>query len=276
VIVSVDSRAAPKISIITAVRNGGELFRATVESVVAQTYRPLEYIVIDGASTDGTLDIIRANAARIDHWSSAADNGIADAFNKGLAAATGDYLLFLNADDRLAAPDAVARMVQAIATSAWPELAYGDCRVVARATRQERYIASITFDAAQFRRGAMLPHPSLFMHRSYFERFGLYDTSFRIAMDYEILLRGILSVRVLHVPVVVTEVSDGGMSTRDSAAVITEIVRAMRMHGVVAPGLAEWQVKARFHGRRLARRVLEACGLYGLFARWRDSSSRPG
>lgn len=266
--------AAPKISVITAVRNGGELFRRTVESVVAQTYEGLEYIVIDGGSTDGTLEVIRQNAARVDRWVSEPDRGIAEAFNKGVAVATGDYLLFLNADDRLVEPNAMTRLVAAFAADAWPDLVYGDCRVVSRATRRERYVASITFDPVAFRRGAMLPHPSLLMHRSYFERFGLYDTSFRIAMDFEILLRGAPSVRVLHIPTLVTEVSDGGVSTRDSGLVITEIVRAMRMHGVVKPGLSEWRTKARFHGRRLARQSLEVSGLYCWFARWRDSRSR--
>jgi glycosyltransferase involved in cell wall biosynthesis len=265
---------SPSISIITAVRNGGELFRDTVESVATQNYEQIEYIVIDGQSSDGTVDVIRAYASKISHWSSEPDRGIADAFNKGIAIAKGEYLLFLNSDDRLSAPDAVARMANAIMANGWPVLIYGDCRVVSRATREQRYVARIVFEPEAFRRGATLPHPGLFMHRSYFERFGVYDVSFRIAMDYEILLRGALEVRVVHVPEIVTEVSDGGVSTRNGALVISEIVRAMRMHGVIESRLGEWRTKAYFHGRRLTRRLLENCGLYGLFARCRDALSR--
>lgn len=266
--------ASPKISVVTAVRNGRDLFAATVASIAVQDYTPMEYIVIDGGSTDGTLDVIHANTDHIDAWTTEPDQGIADAFNKGIARASGEYLLFLNADDRLAAPDALTRMVRAIEFEGRPELAYGDCRVLARESRQERYVASIAFQPLAFRRGATLPHPSLFMHRSYFERFGVYDTSFRIAMDYEILLRGALSVQVLHVPTIVTEVSDGGVSTRNGALVVSEIVRAMRLHGIVKPGIQEWRTLAYFQARRLARGALSWCGLYDRFSRWRDS--RPG
>lgn len=263
--------SGPRITIITVVRNGGELFTATVDSVAAQDYPSIEFIIIDGGSIDCTLEIIRANADRISAWKSEPDLGIADAFNKGIALATGDYLLFLNADDSLVAPDVITRIADAIVAGNFPELAYGDCRVVSRNTRKERYIARIVFDLGAFHRGAMLPHPSLFMHRSYFERFGCYDTSFLIAMDYEILLRGVDAIRVIHMPILVTEVSDGGASTRSGSLVISEIVRAMRLNGVLQSRLEEWCILVYFQSRRVARGALSWLGVYDWFSRWRDS-----
>lgn len=261
----------PMVSVITVVRDGMPFIEANLASVRAQTWPHIEHVVVDGGSTDGTVERIRAAESSLAFWVSEVDSGIADAFNKGIVRARGDYLLFLNADDRLASPDVVALIAQDIAATGWPELIYGDCRILERGTVHVRYVARVLFEPGAFRRGATLPHPSLFMHKSYFERFGLYDTSFRVAMDFELLLRGATSVRLVRVPRVVTDVSDGGVSVTSEARGIEEIARAMRKNGVLSSDATEWAARVYFHARRRMRRALQATGLYPLLEKLRPA-----
>lgn len=252
----------PKISIITVVRNGAQFVGQTIASVRSQSYSNIEYIVVDGGSTDGTLDIIRANEAGIARWISEADQGIADAFNKGLALATGDYLLFLNADDALAAQDVVADVVDLIQVHSQPEIFYGDCDLLDRQSEEVLSRTSITFQSEKMRYGHMIPQPAMFTRRSYFEKYGKFDTTFRIAMDYEWLLRGGLSERVVHVPLLVTRVHDGGVSTQSRAAVINEIVRALQKNRLITNGFGEGKLRAYFLARAAAKKMLKFFGLY--------------
>eukprot|EP01037_Dinobryon_pediforme_P026744 gene26744-29371_t len=215
-----------KISIITVVRNGEQFIGQTIASVAQQNYDNIEYIVIDGASTDGTLNVIKEQSDHITHWISEPDKGIADAFNKGLALATGDYLLFLNADDALAANDVVTQLVDLIHVHSEPEILYGNCDLLNRETEQVMSHTAIEFMPQRMRYGHMIPQPSMFTRRTYFKKYGNFDTTFRIAMDYEWLLRGGLRERVVHVPILVTRVHDGGISTQARDAVVDEILRA--------------------------------------------------
>lgn len=246
-----------KISVITVVRNGRDFVGQTIQSVLDQQYQPVEYIVVDGGSTDGTVDIIKSHGDRISKWISEPDSGISDAFNKGLALSGGDYLLFLNADDRLASPEVVGRMVQAIVDEGYPELIYGDCAVIDRQTGRYLYTASIEFVPRAFKMGRTFPHPSLFTSRSYFDRYGQFDTDFGIAMDYEFFLRGALASRVVHTKSLVTEVRNGGMSTNRAAAV-EEIVRALRKNGIVRTAAGAWALRGYFGGRSFMRKAREA------------------
>jgi len=245
------------VSIITVARNAHAFLRDTIESVAVQTYRHIEFIVIDGASTDGTLDVIQTNSARISKWLSEPDAGIADAFNKGLGLATGDYVLFLNSDDRLASPKAVESIVSAISENGRPDLVYGDCDLIDRDSGEHLYRASIAFSASGLKRGQTLPHPSLFMSRGYFERFGKYDIDFRIAMDFEILLRGALQSKILHVPVVTTEVRAGGISTR-SEMVVDEIVAALRKNGFIRTPIGAAAMRGYFRARAVLRKIRDS------------------
>ena len=246
-----------KISIITVVRNNRDFVRQTIDSVVSQDYPRVEYIVIDGGSDDGTLDIIKAYDGRLAKWVSEPDAGIADAFNKGLALSTGDYLLFLNSDDHLAAPNVVSRMAGAIEERQYPDLIYGDCELIERQSGRYLYTASIEFSRRAFKMGGTLPHPSLFTQRSYFERHGLFDTSYRIAMDYEFLLRGALASRIEHVRFVVTKVRDGGVST-NSAQVVPEIISALRKNRFIRTPIGACALAGYFKSRSMMRRLKEA------------------
>jgi glycosyltransferase involved in cell wall biosynthesis len=256
------------VSVVTVVFNGHAHVADTIGSVLAQEGIALEYWVIDGASTDGTQDIIRANEARLTGWISEPDAGIADAFNKGLERARGDYIMFLNADDALAHPKALADLVAAAVAAghggSLPEVVYGDCMLCERSSGGPLYRIAVRYDKARFSKGAVLPHPSMLMHRRYFESHGRFDTSFRVAMDYEMFLRGIPSCGALHIPRVTTNIRAGGLSARSRATVVAETIRALRMHGHLS-ALGALRMRAMYGARNLARVTLQAAGLYGMF-----------
>jgi glycosyltransferase involved in cell wall biosynthesis len=259
----------PRISVITVVKNGKEFVGQTLESVLAQNYANLEYIVIDGASTDGTVDVIRAHGAKIAKWVSERDDGIADAFNKGFSYSTGDYLLFLNADDALANPDVIDSIARQIVGLELPMLLYGDCDVLDRQTGKVLYRASIDIPGEELLLGKMIPQPSLFAHRSYFEKYGVFDRNFRVAMDYEWLLRGGLAERMVHVPSLVTNVRGGGISTRDQKRVVNEIIAALKKNGHMTSLGAELQLRGYYLLRTCAKALLDGIGLYGAYSRSR-------
>lgn len=254
----------PKISVITIVRNGERFIEQTIRSVLEQRYGNIEYVVIDGGSTDGTVEILRSNESGIAKWISERDGGIPEAFNKGFSYATGDYVLFLNADDALANADVITCAVQAIVDNGFPALLYGDCDVCDRESGYVLYRASIEFSRKKLLRGQMIPHPSLFTHRSYFEKYGAFDHQFRIAMDYEWLLRGGLVERIVHVPMLMTNVRNGGISTLHRTKVVNEIISALKKNKCFSSRYEELQLRAHYALRSLARSVLERIGLYTL------------
>jgi glycosyltransferase involved in cell wall biosynthesis len=260
----------PAISVITAVKNGLPLVEETIASVLAQDYAPLEYWIVDGGSTDGTLDVVKRAAARLAGWSSEPDAGIADAFNKGLARAKGEYLMFLNADDALAGPRALSDMMEAARARGWPDVIYGDCELLDRASGRSLYVHAVDYDRARFLRFGTLPHPGMLMHRRYFERFGRFDPSYRIAMDYELQLRGVPQLGAVRAPVLVTRVRTGGASTLEPARVLEENLRALRQNGYLSSAAEERRLRAYYRLRFTARRVLEGLGLYRLFSALRN------
>lgn len=260
----------PRISVITIVRNGQPFIQETIRSVLEQSYQAIEYIVIDGDSTDGTIDVIKSHEAGITKWISEKDEGIADAFNKGLSLATGDYILFLNSDDALASPNVLNDMAGKIVENGFPALIYGDCDVLDRGSDKVLYRAIIKLSSDGLRRGQMLPHPSLFANRSYFEKYGVFDAQFRIAMDYEWLLRGGLKERIVHVPLLVTNVRTGGISTLDQSRVLGEIISALKKNGHISSRWAELKMRGYFSARSLSKSLLKSIGLYKMFSYLRN------
>ncbi len=252
------------ISVVTVVYNGSRFIGESMQSVQAQTGPVVEHWVIDGGSTDGTQDIVRAHSSSLAGWISEPDGGIADAFNKGLDRATGRYVMFLNADDALAHPRALAELHDAARSGAWPAVVYGDCDLFDPDSGKFLYRAVINYDRERFLARETLPHPGMLMHRRYFEEFGRFDTSFRVAMDYELFLRGVPSTGATRVPGVVTRVRAGGVSARNRQLVIDETMRALRMHGHLS-ALGEARVRAVYAVRGAARRALEGAGLYRAF-----------
>ena len=265
----------PDVSVVTVVCNGVAHVGETIESVLAQTGIDLEYWVIDGGSTDGTVEVVGKYAARLAGWTSEPDRGIADAFNKGLARVRGKYVMFLNADDALAKPDALEQLVAFARQHEWPDVVYGDCDVYAPDTGDFLYRVTINFDRARFIRLETIPHPSMLMRRRYFERFGKFDTSFKVAMDYELFLRGVPETGALRAPILVTRVRAGGISTRDRSLVVEETIRALKKNGFLTR-LGELRMRASYAARGAARWALAATGLYSAFVairRRRNTSS---
>ncbi len=266
------STCLPRVTIVTVVRNACGTIRDTIDSVLMQTCSNLEHWVIDGASDDGTVGILKSYGPRLTHWVSEPDCGIADGFNKALKRATGEYVMFLNADDALADQDAVRRVMEFAAQQGYPDVIYGDCDLYDHESGRWLYRACIEYNRAALLRGQMLPHPGMFLHRRYFERFGRFDTSFQIAMDYELLLRGVPEVGATRVPFLVTRVRTGGASTRNRELVLDEIVRALaknkRFHFWFEPLV----LRNRYVIRYWLRKAAEALGLYGL---WLERKRRP-
>lgn len=172
---------------MTAVFNRAHTIRAALASVQAQQGVPLEHIVIDGASTDGTLDILRQHRDRIAMLVSEPDNGIYDALNKGLARATGDVIGILHSDDVYADQHVLARVAAAFTDGA--DAVYGDLEYVTADGEVVRRWRAGAFKPDRLRWGWMPPHPALFVRRSAYERVGAFRTDFQIAADYDMVLR---------------------------------------------------------------------------------------
>ena len=217
------------------------------------------------------LEIIQRHAHRITGWISEPDEGIADAFNKGLARVTGDYIMFLNADDALAGPAVIRELIGHANANDWPDVIYGDCDLYEADTDAFLYRAAIAYDRARFLKRETLPHPGMLTPRRYFARFGQFDVSYKVAMDYELFLRGVPLVGAIRAPLVVSKVRAGGVSARSRSLVIDESIRALKQHGYLTR-LEEIKVRASYAARGAARRALEDMGLYRTFDHMRRRS----
>lgn len=227
-----------KISVVTAVKNGGDALARSVDSLRKQTHPDVEHVVQDGASTDGTLAYLAASGHPHMVLRSAPDRGIYDAINAGIGRARGDVIGLLHADDYLADVDVLSQVADALAN---PDIdgVYGDLEYVARSdpTRVIRYWRAGEYAAPRLRRGWMPPHPTLYLRRRVFERAGLYDTSYRISGDYDGMLRWLTSgrVRLGYIPNVLVRMQIGGVSNRSFSQMLRksrEDYRAIRRHGV--------------------------------------------
>jgi glycosyltransferase involved in cell wall biosynthesis len=217
--------AAPLFSIITVVRNGVRTIERTIQSVLTQPVEGLQYIIIDGGSTDGTLDIIRSYDDRIDLWISEADCGIYDAMNKGIALSTGRLIGILNSDDcyEKAALGSVAKTCQAQMVDR-NTIAYGDHAIL----DEELGIRTIFPGHEKYWQGMTICHQAMFVTRDVYEERGLYDTSLRYAADYDFFIRSELNgVRFVHVPQLVVSFSNAGATYKN---VMHSNREALRLH----------------------------------------------
>ena len=226
-----------KISVITVCFNSEQTISDTMRSVAIQTHPDLEHIVIDGASQDDTLAVVRTFQDHSPRVITERDGGIYDAMNKGLSLATGEFVGFLNADDMLAGPEVMSVIATAAGTGA--DAVYGDLSYVNkdRITEVLRYWSSGLFDAASLRHGWMPPHPTFYVRRSLVQTLGLFDLQFQIAADYDFMLRylGQPGIRVAYVPEVLVYMRAGGASNRSLKALFrksAEDLAAMRKNRV--------------------------------------------
>ena len=208
-----------KVSIVTVTWNSASTLVRAIESVLQQTYSDIEYIIVDGGSTDSTIDIIQSYDEKFKsrlHWISEKDNGIYDAMNKGIRMATGDIIGILNSDDSLTDTDVIERMVKEFPKEA--EMVYGDVHFVKDINPQKsiRYYSGKPFRPWMVRFGFIPPHPSLYVRRSTYEKYGLYDPEFRISADFEFIARlcYINKVRTKYIPMDFVTMLVGGESTK--------------------------------------------------------------
>jgi len=173
----------PLISIITVVFNGEKYLEETIKSVINQTYKNIQYIIVDGASKDSTIDIIEKYNDKIDYWLSERDSGIADAFNKGLRFAKGELISFINSDDWYE-PDAVQTIV-----NHYSEKYHIYCGILNLFDKNNNFIKYRRSRIHLIKFGMYIMHPTLFVHKRIFEEVGGFDTSFKIAMDFDFILR---------------------------------------------------------------------------------------
>jgi glycosyltransferase involved in cell wall biosynthesis len=173
----------PLVTIITVVFNGEKHLEQTIQSVISQTYNNVEYIVIDGGSTDGTVDIIRKYEEVIDYWVSEPDGGIYDAMNKGIILSTGEIVGLINSGDVYSG--GTLQSIVKVHLSHTSSILTGNCKAIL-SNPSKWIIASGRFETLPYR---MIPHSSVFVPLSIYKDQGLFDTSFKIAGDYDFLVR---------------------------------------------------------------------------------------
>jgi glycosyltransferase involved in cell wall biosynthesis len=226
------------VSIITTAKNSNSTIAHTVNSVLAQTYPEIEYIVVDGFSTDGTIEIIKSYGKKISKFISEPDDGIYDAINKGIMAAGGDIIGILNSDDVFYDDNIIKRVAEEFRQNDIDSV-IGDVQFVDPMNIKKilRYYSSRNFHPGKFKFGYMPAHPSFYAKRQLFEKYGLYKTDYEIAADYELLIRFMyknkISYKYLGMPFV--NMRTGGVSTksvRSNYILNKEIVRACRENGI--------------------------------------------
>ncbi len=216
---------SPTISIITPSLNGASTIGRTIDSVAVQTLQPMEHILIDGGSTDGTVDIIKRYEDKITHWVSEPDFGLYHAMNKGILASKGDIIGIVNADDYYF-PRACEMAVEAFKGKTldehivWGDVMYGKKRVKG-------------WRAWNLKRGAFAPHPSMFCPRKVYDKIGLYKLCYKISGDYEFMYRAVnaCGIKPLYVAEPFAYFSDGGLASRNVFRALTEEMLIKIEHG---------------------------------------------
>lgn len=206
-----------KVSIITVVYNNATEIRSAIESVLSQSYQHIEYIVIDGDSTDGTLDIIKSYNLKIGVFISEKDKGLYDAMNKGIMRATGDIIGFLHSDDIFENEHVIANIVESFQKNDC-DAVYGDLVYVSKhdASKIIRYWKSDVFDIKKFIHGWMPAHPTLYIRHKIYQQYGLFDITFKISADYDFIIRTLGSGKLncVYLPIIITRMRTGGASNK--------------------------------------------------------------
>lgn len=230
-----------KISIVTATFNSGTTLRDTMESVLNQTYNDIEHIIIDGNSKDNTMDIVRELEPRYKgrlKYISEKDKGIYDAMNKGIGLASGDVVGILNSDDFFSS-NCVIEIIASTLLSSELDAVYGDIHFVDDSDLKKcvRYYSSSTFRPWMMRLGFQPAHPSFYCKKEIYEKFGAFDTDFKIAADFENLLRLIYinKIKTRYIPLDCVTMRTGGASTsgiKSHIHILSDHLRAYRKNGV--------------------------------------------
>lgn len=227
-----------KISIITVVWNNKETIKDAIDSVLNQTYKDIEYIIIDGASTDGTVEVVQSYGNKITKFVSEPDNGLYDAMNKGVMLATGDVVGILNSDDFYIDEFVIEKVVKVFeeqeVESLFADLVYVKPDNINYIVR---HYDSSKFSPQKFAYGWMPAHPTFFVKRSAYEKYGLFQTDYKIAADYELLVRFLYKYKLtyFYLQEVIIKMRMGGASTsglKSNWILNQEIIRACSENGI--------------------------------------------
>jgi glycosyltransferase involved in cell wall biosynthesis len=231
-----------KVSLITVVYNAQDTIARCIESVISQKCPDIEHIIIDGGSTDNTLQVINQYRSSISHFVSEPDKGIYDAMNKGIKLATGQIIGTLNADDCLAGTD-VLSAVSRVFTENDTDAVYGNLLIVGPTGKIKRKWNSKQCGPNSFNRGFMPPHPTFYCKRELFEKLGFYSLQYGSAADYELMLRfmHLHKIKNIYINKVMVMMQGGGVSNR---SLINRVkawsfdLKAMRQNNIAVPVLA--------------------------------------
>ena len=227
------SQPHPKFSIITVTYNAGKVLEDTIQSVVFQTYRNVEYIIVDGGSKDNTLEIAGKYHDRISKVISEPDKGLYDAMNKGIRLATGDYLCFLNAGDELHENETLQRIVQTLKGKELPDIIYGETAIVdeeGHFLHMRRLSAPEKLNWKSFKQGMLVCHQAFFARRE-LAIDNLYDLRYRFSADFDWCIRLMKKAKSLHnTRLTIIDYLNEGMTTRNHKASLKERFRIMAKH----------------------------------------------
>lgn len=245
---------APLFTIVTAVRNGAQSIESTIRSLAEQSCRDFEYVVIDAASDDGTVRILEEYNDLIDYWRSEPDRGIYDAWNKGVRLARGQWISFLGAGD-VYYPDALKNYADFLSSRCDSTVQYLSSRVDLTRSGRIRRTVGKAWNWRDFSRHMTVAHVGSMHRRTLFEQIGLFDPSYRICGDYELLLRPRASLRAAFLPVTTTRMAYGGVSNARPRPALLEAKRAKLSSGgrkawlcsvEYVNAFAKWLVRAAF------------------------------
>jgi glycosyltransferase involved in cell wall biosynthesis len=228
-----------KVSIITVCYNAVSTLQDTINSVLSQDYQNIEYIIVDGGSTDGTVELIRTFKEKIAKFISEPDKGIYDAMNKGINLASGDIVAILNADDFYVNSQVISKVVRAFYESG-ADIVYGDIIIVHPKDTEKviRYWKTGEYRPGSFKWGWHPPHPAFFVKRKIYEKYGVFDLDFkRIAADFEIMARFMerYKVKWAYIPEVLVKMRAGGKSAKNIwniAVANWECYKALKKNGI--------------------------------------------
>lgn len=231
-----------KISLITVVYNAENTIADCIESVIGQNFRNIEYIIIDGASTDGTIQIIEKYKHHLTHFVSEPDKGIYDAMNKGINLATGDVVGILNADDFFADNTVLSTIVDAFSKKN-TDIIYGDLDYINTGGKVIRKWRSGEFTSTSLNLGWMPPHPTFYCKRHLFEKYGLYSLNYGTAADYELMIRYLYvnKLTTYYLNKVIIKMKTGGKSNKSLNSRVKGLffdLKAMRKNQILLPFLA--------------------------------------
>ena len=257
----------PLISIVTVVYNGGRYLEETINSVIKQDYSAVEYIIVDGGSTDITLDIIRKYEDKISKWVSEPDKGISDAMNKGISMATGDVIGIIHSDDFYADTTVLRRVADVFSKYPHIKALYGIQDFIDPVTGKTLLSWGRDTEPSEIKRRMYIPHPTLFVRREVYDEIGLFREDFRVAMDYEFAIRLTKYTRPYFLNYKIARMRDAGISGKLYLKSFREVVKALMEHGYYIAALL-----AVF--RNAAKQVLIWLGLKGfLYRLWEKNVS---